>query len=130
MTYSTIGPLRPADERGCHPATSYASARSCSLVKGQAALLAVARAESQRGRRKYAEPETELERKLAAIWGDVLGHERIGRDDAFFELGGNSLRAAQLVARINGSLPMRVAVHQLYDHPTVGRLAKVLEASR
>ncbi|MBB5158482.1 SDR family NAD(P)-dependent oxidoreductase [Saccharopolyspora phatthalungensis] len=96
----------------------------------QAALLAVARAESQRGRRKYAEPETELERKLAAIWGDVLGHERIGRDDAFFELGGNSLRAAQLVARINGSLPMRVAVHQLYDHPTVGRLAKVLEASR
>ncbi|MBB5158478.1 phosphopantetheine-binding protein [Saccharopolyspora phatthalungensis] len=90
----------------------------------------MARAESQRGRRKYAEPETELERKLAAIWGDVLGHERIGRDDAFFELGGNSLRAAQLVARINGSLPIRVAVHQLYDHPTVGRLAKVLEASR
>jgi hypothetical protein len=96
----------------------------------QAALLAVARAESARGRRRFAEPETDMERKLAAIWGEVLGRERIGRDDAFFELGGNSLRAAQLVARINGSLPTHVAVHQLYDHPTVGGLAEVLETAR
>ncbi|GAA0517384.1 hypothetical protein GCM10011581_21550 [Saccharopolyspora subtropica] len=95
----------------------------------RAALLAVARAESAAGRRRYVEPETELERRLADIWGEVLGRDRVGRDDAFFELGGNSLRAAQLVARINGALPGRVAVHQLYDHPTVGRLAKVLEAS-
>ncbi|MFD0489133.1 phosphopantetheine-binding protein [Saccharopolyspora spinosporotrichia] len=81
-------------------------------------------------RRRYAEPETDLERRLAAIWGEVLGRERVGRDDAFFELGGNSLRAAQLVARINGTLPARMAVHQLYDHPTVGRLAEVLDKAR
>ncbi|CAM03554.1 acyl-CoA synthetase (AMP-forming)/AMP-acid ligase II [Saccharopolyspora erythraea NRRL 2338] len=96
----------------------------------QAGLLAAARAASAGERRRYAEPETDLERRLAAIWGEVLGRERVGRDDAFFELGGNSLRAAQLVARINGTLPARMAVHQLYDHPTVGRLAEVLDKAR
>ncbi|KAA5835171.1 SDR family NAD(P)-dependent oxidoreductase [Saccharopolyspora hirsuta] len=95
----------------------------------RSALLAMARAAAERGRRRYAEPETDLERRLAEIWGEVLGRDKVGRDDAFFELGGNSLRAAQLVARINGSLPTRVAVHQLYDHPTVGGLAKVLEST-
>ncbi|GAA4617082.1 SDR family NAD(P)-dependent oxidoreductase [Saccharopolyspora hordei] len=93
------------------------------------ALLAMARAAAERGRRRYVEPETDLERRLAEIWGEVLGRDRVGRDDAFFELGGNSLRAAQLVARINGALPIRVAVHQLYDHPTVGGLARVLEST-
>ena len=96
----------------------------------QAAVLTIARAAAGAGRRRYTEPGTDLERTLAAIWSDVLGRDQVGRDDTFFELGGNSLRAAQLVARINGALPNRMAVHQLYDHPTVGRLAEVLGSAR
>jgi NAD(P)-dependent dehydrogenase (short-subunit alcohol dehydrogenase family)/acyl carrier protein len=79
------------------------------------------------GGRGYVEPTTELERRLAELWAEVLGASRVGRDDRFFDLGGSSLRAAQLVARVNAALDTRMLVHQLYEHPTVGELAAVLE---
>ncbi|MEV1204954.1 non-ribosomal peptide synthetase, partial [Microbispora rosea] len=47
----------------------------------------------------YAEPQTETERAVAAVWADVLGAERIGADDDFFDLGGHSLLAVQVVAK-------------------------------
>ncbi|MGW2182501.1 SDR family NAD(P)-dependent oxidoreductase [Streptomyces sp. NPDC001732] len=88
-------------------------------------LLARALAALGRGRRRFVAPATDLERALAALWGEVLGSE-VGRDDRFFDLGGSSLRAARLVNRINGTLAARLSVHQLYEHPTVGELAEVL----
>ncbi|MGW4686102.1 SDR family NAD(P)-dependent oxidoreductase [Streptomyces sp. NPDC004244] len=88
-------------------------------------LLAVAVAALERGGRQLVPPATELEKALAAIWSDVLGSD-VGRDDRFFDLGGSSLRAAQLVNRINSALTARLSVHQLYEHPTVGALAAVL----
>ncbi|MFK0048624.1 SDR family NAD(P)-dependent oxidoreductase [Streptomyces sp. NPDC090741] len=88
-------------------------------------LLALAVAALERGGRPFVAPGTELEQALAALWSDVLG-TGVGRDDRFFDLGGSSLRAAQLVNRINSALTVRLSVHQLYEHPTVGSLAAVL----
>ncbi|WP_245674591.1 non-ribosomal peptide synthetase/MFS transporter [Herbidospora cretacea] len=70
-----------------------------------------------------AEPETEAEETIAAIWAAVLGLERVGVTDDFFDLGGHSLLAMQVVAR------MRKAGHpitlmQLFTHPTVRDLAR------
>ncbi|MFI2238016.1 SDR family NAD(P)-dependent oxidoreductase [Streptomyces chrestomyceticus] len=88
-------------------------------------LLAVAVAALERGGRQFVAPADELERALATLWSDVLG-AAVGREDRFFDLGGSSLRAAQLVNRINSALDTRLSVHQLYEHPTVGELAAVL----
>ncbi|MCP3804558.1 SDR family NAD(P)-dependent oxidoreductase [Allokutzneria sp. A3M-2-11 16] len=92
-------------------------------------LLADAVAELARGGRRYVAPATDLERKLAVLWREVLGSGEVGREDRFFDLGGSSLRAAQLVARINGTVSSRMSVHHLYEHPTIGQLAELLEQS-
>ena len=46
-------------------------------------------------------PRSETERKIAAIWQEVLRCERVGLEDDFFELGGHSLLATQIVSRVN-----------------------------
>ena len=91
-----------------------------------AEVLAAALAEKSRRGRPFAAPATDLERRLAAVWTEVLGRAEIGRDDLFFDLGGSSLRATQLIARINSALDGQLFVHQLYENPTVGQLAEVL----
>ena len=52
----------------------------------------------------HREPGTETERRLAAIWADVLGWERVGLDDSFFDLGGHSLAAMEITARVSREL--------------------------
>ncbi|GGJ87030.1 amino acid adenylation protein [Pilimelia anulata] len=76
-----------------------------------------------------AEPATTLtgtEAWLAGLWHDVLGAPVTGADDDFFRHGGSSLAAAQLVSRLRERYP-DVAVGDLYQHPTLGGLAKRLE---
>lgn len=89
-------------------------------------LLAAASAES----RRYVKPETELESHLAAIWTEVLKRPRISRDDSFFEIGGNSMRAVQLVSRISSTFGTQVPLHHLYENPTISALADVLTLAR
>jgi aryl carrier-like protein len=72
---------------------------------------------------RYVEPANDLERQLSTLWAEVLNRPAIGRHDSFFELGGNSVRAVQLVTRINDRLASDLVVHQLYEHPTIGQLA-------
>ncbi|MCU7728824.1 SDR family NAD(P)-dependent oxidoreductase [Actinoplanes sp. KI2] len=93
----------------------------------RARVLAEAALSAERGGRRYVAPAGDLERRLAALWGEVLGRDDVGRDDRFFDLGGSSVRAAQLVGRINGVLPGELSLHHLYEHPTVGELATVLQ---
>jgi acyl transferase domain-containing protein len=78
----------------------------------------------------YAEPTTDLERQLAALWADTLGVERVGIDDEFIELGGNSLFAVQLTRRIAESFAVRASVALLLDSPTVRTLAAAIEQVR
>ena len=60
---------------------------------------------------------------LAGIYAQVLGLERVGVDDSFFELGGDSLSAMRVIAAINKSLDAGIAVRALFEAPTVAQLA-------
>ncbi|MCZ4521276.1 non-ribosomal peptide synthase/polyketide synthase [Rhodococcus ruber] len=72
---------------------------------------------------EYREPTNDIERTVAEVFAQVLGVERVGLDDDFFELGGNSLIATQLVSRLGVALDTRIAVRELFDASTVGALA-------
>ncbi|MFD7654454.1 amino acid adenylation domain-containing protein [Actinosynnema sp. NPDC059797] len=68
-------------------------------------------------------PGTELERRIARLWSDVLGVGAVGVDDNFFDLGGNSLLLASLHARLEAELGRDVPVARLFAHPTVRGMA-------
>jgi acyl transferase domain-containing protein len=75
----------------------------------------------------YVEPGTDLERRLAAVWGRVLGVDRVGVLDNFFELGGDSLtalRASDLLRQAHG---VELSIATLYGAPTIRLLAAQLE---
>jgi acyl-CoA synthetase (AMP-forming)/AMP-acid ligase II/NADP-dependent 3-hydroxy acid dehydrogenase YdfG len=76
-----------------------------------------------RDRTAYQAPASDLERSLASHWEGVLRRPEVGRHDKFFELGGDSLTAVQLVDHINKSLPARLSTFHLYEHPTIAELA-------
>ncbi|WP_245746056.1 non-ribosomal peptide synthetase [Nocardia altamirensis] len=77
----------------------------------------------------FREPGTRVERIVAEVFGRVLGVDRVGLDDDFFALGGNSLVATQIAARIAGALDIEVPVRTLFEHPIVGGLAARLDAA-
>jgi thioesterase domain-containing protein len=72
--------------------------------------------------RGYEAPEGEIEATLAGIWADVLGVERIGRHDNFFQLGGHSLLTLKVVSSLK-YLGIDISVADVFMHPTIGSLA-------
>ncbi|NKZ11523.1 non-ribosomal peptide synthetase [Mycolicibacterium septicum DSM 44393] len=72
---------------------------------------------------RYRAPATPTEEILAGIYAQVLGLERVGADDSFFDLGGDSLSAMKVIAAINSALDVGVAVRALFDASTVAQLA-------
>ncbi|MFE9577560.1 non-ribosomal peptide synthase/polyketide synthase [Nocardia sp. NPDC006044] len=76
----------------------------------------------------YRAPRGDDERVLAALFGEVLGRDRVGIDDNFFELGGHSLSATRLAGRIRAELGIEVPIRTVFDAPTVARLATRLDA--
>ncbi len=68
------------------------------------------------------EPQNEVEQVLAQIWADVLGADRIGLYDNFFEVGGDSILSIQIIARAHQA-GLRLTPNQIFDHPTVAELA-------
>ena len=71
----------------------------------------------------YRAPGNAVEEILAGIYAEVLGVERVGVDDSFFDLGGDSLLAMRLSAAINASLNADLSVPTVFDAPTVAELA-------
>jgi acyl carrier protein len=76
----------------------------------------------------YAAPGSELEKTTERVWRDVLGLDRIGIDDSFFELGGNSLGVVTLAAKLGQELGREIPVVTLFEHPTVRAFAARLAA--
>ncbi|MCB9450594.1 MAG: amino acid adenylation domain-containing protein [Anaerolineaceae bacterium] len=72
-------------------------------------------------------PRTPVEQSIAAVWSEVLGVERIGVHDDFFDLGGHSLKATQVAGRLQDIFGVAVPVRLLLDHPTIAGLAAVVE---
>ena len=77
----------------------------------------------------YVAPTTELQRKMAEIWQRVLAIEEIGINDDFFELGGNSLVATQLVSEMRETFTMSVPLRDFFETPTVAALSAMLETA-
>ncbi|WP_420716204.1 condensation domain-containing protein, partial [Mycobacterium sp. 94-17] len=71
----------------------------------------------------YRAPGNAVEEVLAGMYADVLGLDRLGVDDSFFDLGGDSLTAMRLIAAINKSWNTRLGVRTLFDAPAIAQLA-------
>jgi len=76
----------------------------------------------------FVAPATPLEEKLAAIWAGVLGLERVGATDNFFDLGGHSLLGLRLVNQLREALGEHVPLAIVFEAPTTSAMAALLES--
>ncbi|WP_435278768.1 amino acid adenylation domain-containing protein, partial [Rhodococcus yananensis] len=76
---------------------------------------------------EYREPATDTESAIAAVFADLTGADRVGADDEFFALGGNSLLATRAVARINAEYGITVMVADFFDASTVAAFARIVD---
>ena len=81
-------------------------------------------------RQRFVAPRNVQEQRVASIFAEVLGIDRVGADDNFFELGGDSLRGVQVIARVNAALGSDLAVESLFRWPTVADFAAAVPADR
>lgn len=80
--------------------------------------------------RPYTAPHGDTEILLAGVWRELLPVEQVGREDHFFELGGDSIAAMHLVARLRSHLSIEMPMSALFEHPTIARLSPQVERLR
>ncbi|MCK4259967.1 MAG: amino acid adenylation domain-containing protein, partial [Halanaerobiales bacterium] len=80
---------------------------------------------------KYVAPETEIEKQLAKIWSEVLGVEKIGINDNFYELGGHSIKAIKIVTKTNQE-KLNISVRDILTYETIAKICNevVLEQTK
>ncbi|MBG0824954.1 SDR family NAD(P)-dependent oxidoreductase [Planomonospora sp. ID91781] len=105
-----------------------ARARTADAVAGDAG--AEERPGTESAGDERAAPRNELEATIARVWSDGLGVPGVGVDDDFFELGGNSLIAVQLVSALRKAVGVKLPMRSLFEAPTVAELAVVVERLR
>jgi amino acid adenylation domain-containing protein len=79
------------------------------------------------GETPYVAPRGPVEEGLAEIWAEVLGRERVGVEDNFFDLGGHSLMAAQVLARLRDTFGVELPLRDLFENLTVAGQARRIE---
>lgn len=83
-------------------------------------------AASVRGGLGYVAPRDETERRLTALWAELLKLDKVGVQDDFFRLGGHSLLAVRLAAKVRQSFGIELPIRRLFEAPTVEKLARVM----
>jgi amino acid adenylation domain-containing protein len=78
-------------------------------------------------RTQQVAPRTPTESRIAAIWGEALGIPSPGVHDNFFEVGGHSLKAAQIVTELRSALEVDVAMRHLFEQPTIAGMAEIVD---
>ncbi|MEV7124417.1 amino acid adenylation domain-containing protein [Streptomyces sp. NPDC093260] len=97
-------------------------------VSGKAATAALPEPDAAAlGAGRYVAPLPGVEERIATIFQEVLGLDRVGRSDDFFQLGGHSLSAVQLISRIRDRLGAGLSLRALFERPTVAGLATALD---
>jgi len=76
---------------------------------------------------QYVAPRTEAEHWLTDTWGEIIGVDRVGVQDDFFELGGNSLHITQVVARVRDRFDVEISPREVFTSHTVEALARILD---
>ncbi|WP_420643178.1 non-ribosomal peptide synthetase [Candidatus Leptofilum sp.] len=77
---------------------------------------------------EFVAPRTAVEVIVAKIWSEILGVERVGVNDNFFDLGGHSLLATQVISRLKSSFKTNLPLRSLFESPTVAELAVAIVA--
>jgi aryl carrier-like protein len=98
------------------------------LANGKIDRLALPPAEALQASTGHIAPRTELEKSLAALWSQLLRVETVGAGDDFFDLGGKSLTAMQLVARVRDAYGVDVHLRNLFERPTLAGFAELVGA--
>jgi amino acid adenylation domain-containing protein/FkbM family methyltransferase len=75
-------------------------------------------------------PRTATEEALAALWRELLGRQRVSVEDNFFDLGGHSLVATQLISRVRERFGVALTLGAVFAHPTLAALAILVESER
>ena len=75
----------------------------------------------------YAAPETDIERTLVSIWEDLLGVQNVGVEDSFFDLGGHSLIAVRLFAKVRKTYNVDFPISVLFEAPTIRACAALIQ---
>ncbi|HEX8462607.1 MAG TPA: amino acid adenylation domain-containing protein [Segetibacter sp.] len=78
---------------------------------------------------EYVAPRNETEQNLANIWQEVLGIQKVGTHDNFFEIGGHSILAMQVISSIRRKLKLEVGIKNLFVHPTIAGLSESLSGA-
>jgi len=77
----------------------------------------------------FVAPRTDTESLIAKLWSQILGVERVGVYDNFFDLGGHSLMAIQILSRLRNTANVEIPLRAMYETPTVANLAGAVEAA-
>ncbi|QMV39816.1 non-ribosomal peptide synthetase [Cohnella cholangitidis] len=77
----------------------------------------------------YAEPTTATEQRLAALWEELLQRDKVGIDDDFFAIGGHSLKAATLAARVHKEFHLQLSMRDIFRYPTLRTMSQRMEQS-
>lgn len=85
---------------------------------------------SRHGVRRFVEPRTPTEVRVAAIWMQLLHVDLVGRNDNFFDLGGHSLLAAQVVSRLRDAFQIELPLRALFESHTLEELAERIDGNR
>ena len=75
----------------------------------------------------FIEPQTDLEVYISSVWADVLSRERVGKNEDFFEMGGHSLLAVNMINRISKELEIKIPVRTLFEYSHLDDFSEKVE---